>query len=198
MALLLLKKLLLQFLLSLTDFIQNKAGFDADLIWGNGKDESLGENISVTIIASGFNNSSISEIMGNKKIEIETHDLTGNTISPENRTKKEPHEKEQFSSSSQKIIEFNITEEEKQENADFETLYPNTSKERNSTNDKNPKVDYSSMSDEDVDELENIPAYKRRQIRMNDPRYKKKVSKYSVTRDNKISDRNSFLHNKVD
>ena len=181
-----------------TDFIQNKAGFDADLIWGNGKDESLGENISVTIIASGFSNSSISAIMGNKKIEKETHDLTENSFSAENRTSKEPHEKGQFSSSGQKTIEFNIAEEKKQENDDFETLYPNTTKERNSSDVKSTKVDYSSMSDEDVDELENIPAYKRRQLRMNDPRYKKKVSKYSVTKDNKISDRNSFLYDKVD
>jgi len=54
------------------------------------------------------------------------------------------------------------------------------------------------MSDEDVDEMENIPAYKRREIRMNDPKYKRKLSNFSVTRDNKISDKNSYLHDQVD
>ena len=52
-------------------------------------------------------------------------------------------------------------------------------------------MDFSSVSDEDVEKLENIPAYKRRQLRMNDPRYKKELSKYSVTKDNKIADKNS-------
>ena len=38
----------------ITDFIQEKAGLSADLIWGNCIDENLGEKLSVTIIATGF------------------------------------------------------------------------------------------------------------------------------------------------
>lgn len=38
----------------ITDYIQSEAGLAADLIWGNCTDESLGEKISVTIIATGF------------------------------------------------------------------------------------------------------------------------------------------------
>jgi cell division protein FtsZ len=38
----------------ITDFIQDQAGLSADLIWGNCNDENLGEKISVTIIATGF------------------------------------------------------------------------------------------------------------------------------------------------
>ena len=38
----------------ITDFIQQEAGLAADLIWGNCIDSSLGEKISVTIIATGF------------------------------------------------------------------------------------------------------------------------------------------------
>ncbi len=38
----------------ITDFIQQEAGLAADLIWGNCTDESLGEKLSVTIIATGF------------------------------------------------------------------------------------------------------------------------------------------------
>jgi cell division protein FtsZ len=36
------------------EVLQEKAGQDADIIWGNGYDESLGEEISVTILATGF------------------------------------------------------------------------------------------------------------------------------------------------
>jgi cell division protein FtsZ len=38
----------------ITDYIQEEAGLAADLIWGNCKDEDLGEKLSVTIIATGF------------------------------------------------------------------------------------------------------------------------------------------------
>ena len=38
----------------ITDFIQEQAGLSADLIWGNCSDPELGDNISVTIIATGF------------------------------------------------------------------------------------------------------------------------------------------------
>lgn len=38
----------------ITDFIQEKAGATAEIIWGNGTDESLGNKISVTLIATGF------------------------------------------------------------------------------------------------------------------------------------------------
>ncbi len=36
------------------EHLQEKAGQEADIIWGNGYDNSLGENISVTILATGF------------------------------------------------------------------------------------------------------------------------------------------------
>jgi cell division protein FtsZ len=38
----------------ITDYIQEEAGLAADVIWGNCIDESLGEKLSVTIIATGF------------------------------------------------------------------------------------------------------------------------------------------------
>ncbi|MFC5283414.1 cell division protein FtsZ [Pedobacter alpinus] len=38
----------------ITDFIQEQAGLSADLIWGNCSDPELKDNISVTIIATGF------------------------------------------------------------------------------------------------------------------------------------------------
>jgi cell division protein FtsZ len=38
----------------ITDYIQEEAGLAADLIWGNCMDENLGNKLSVTIIATGF------------------------------------------------------------------------------------------------------------------------------------------------
>ncbi len=39
---------------AITDYIQDEAGLTADIIWGNCVDETLGEKVSVTIIATGF------------------------------------------------------------------------------------------------------------------------------------------------
>jgi cell division protein FtsZ len=38
----------------ITDYIQHAAGLTADVIWGHAMDETLGDKISVTIIATGF------------------------------------------------------------------------------------------------------------------------------------------------
>ncbi len=38
----------------ITDYIQETSGNTAEVIWGHGKDESLGDKINVTIIATGF------------------------------------------------------------------------------------------------------------------------------------------------
>ncbi|MGB0293223.1 MAG: cell division protein FtsZ [Flavobacteriaceae bacterium] len=39
----------------INDFIQQEAGYNADIIMGVGEDENLGESICVTVIATGFN-----------------------------------------------------------------------------------------------------------------------------------------------
>ena len=38
----------------ITDYIQGEAGLDATVIWGNCTDETLGDKVSVTVIATGF------------------------------------------------------------------------------------------------------------------------------------------------
>lgn len=49
------KEVLMDEISEITDFIQDEAGDTADVIWGHGQDESLGEELCVTIIATGFN-----------------------------------------------------------------------------------------------------------------------------------------------
>jgi cell division protein FtsZ len=181
----------------ITDIVQNKAGFDADLIWGNGKDESLGDSLSVTIIATGFSTSSIPELNKEPHLEREKHHLVENEVVKNLITPIKPLKKEEFTPD-QKYIEFDIREEKLKEENDFETLYPETIKIRHGYNKIPADADYTDMSDEDVDNLENIPAYRRRQLRMNDPRYHKQKSNFSVTSENRISDKNSYLHGQVD
>lgn len=181
----------------ITDYLQNKAGFEADLIWGNGKDESLGEEISVTLIATGFGKSSIAEFTGERKMEKETHQLKEDVEEKQPVKPAVPVSKKSTVATDQTTFHFNGAEETQEEDLEFEVLYPKTMKERKSSAD-NSRMDFASASDEDLDELENIPAYKRRQLRMNDPKYKKKLSNYSVNSENKLTDKNSYLHGQVD
>ena len=48
------KAVLMDEISDITDYIQEEAGSTADVIWGHGHDESLGEKLCVTIIATGF------------------------------------------------------------------------------------------------------------------------------------------------
>lgn len=51
------KEVLMDEITEITDFIQDAAGSTADVIFGHAHDPSLGEKISVTIIATGFDSS---------------------------------------------------------------------------------------------------------------------------------------------
>ncbi len=62
----------------ITDYIQNEAGYTAELIWGNGTDESLGDKVSVTVIATGFGESSTDHFEFGKKVEKKVFDLDAN------------------------------------------------------------------------------------------------------------------------
>jgi len=181
----------------ITDIVQNKAGFDADLIWGNGKDESLDDSLSVTIIATGFSTSSIPELnkephLVREKIQLSVDEPVKNVVPPGKPVKKD------IVAADQKYFEFDVSEEKRKEENEFEVLYPGTTKERHGFNKKPTEDDYTTMSEEDVDNLENIPAYLRRQLRMNDPQYKKQKSNFSVTSENKISDKNNYIYKSVD
>ena len=54
----------------ITDYIQREAKSQAEIIWGNGYDESLGKKISITLIATGFD----SEKSGVQDVKIR-HEL---------------------------------------------------------------------------------------------------------------------------
>jgi cell division protein FtsZ len=47
-------ELLMDEVSEITDYIQDQAGMGAEVIWGYGQDSTLGDDISVTIIATGF------------------------------------------------------------------------------------------------------------------------------------------------
>lgn len=53
------KEVLMDEITAITDYIQDESGSTADVIWGHGYDATLGDKLSVTIIATNFNTSPI-------------------------------------------------------------------------------------------------------------------------------------------
>src|SRR5690606_15189065 len=107
----------------ITAIVQNKAGFDADLIWGNGKDEALEDKLSVTIIATGFRTKSIPELNTESPSSREKHHLVEPEPVKNNVVPGKPVKKETTLTTNQKYIEFNIEEEKQLEENEVEALY---------------------------------------------------------------------------
>jgi len=97
------KEVLMDEITAITDYIQDESGATADVIWGHGYDESLGDKLSVTIIATNFNTAPLTcldkapervvrSLEEDTKKEIVTpmsSPTQHNTYTPANETKKE-------------------------------------------------------------------------------------------------------------
>lgn len=186
----------------ITDFVQARAGYDADLIWGNGQDESLGDDICVTVVATGFSTSSIPEVLASKKVEKTYHTLNDG-IGSENAAarRKTVHAEPE---AKQESLRF----ESKRPKDDFESLYGNRQADPKPGDEEKARevefnVDFAGSGEDEIENIENVPAYKRRKLRINLGRKEeKKVSRFSLSTDDKneifISENNSYLHDNVD
>jgi len=189
----------------ITDYVQEKAGNSADLIWGNGVDETLGDKISVTIIATGFSTSSIPEMVINQNQEKTYHTLQDDAPhgTPFTKTEKTSIETELYGSKTakQKTFEFEVNPAGYDE---FEELYGSNHSKKSKGAEETEPVDFAQTSEETVNELENIPAYRRKNS--NFFGFKKKVdekfSRFSISPDENnnviLRDNNSYLHDNVD
>ena len=63
------KEVLMDEITEITDYIQEEAGSTADVIWGHGYDPTLGDKLSVTLIATGFQSNPIT---GFEKAPVKT------------------------------------------------------------------------------------------------------------------------------
>lgn len=74
----------------ITDYVQAAVGDKASIIWGTGNDETLDDHVNVTIIATGFSESSIPEMVQKQESkrrtlsldEDEKQDLINDVVSP--------------------------------------------------------------------------------------------------------------------
>lgn len=74
---------------NVTNYINNLTGDDTDVIWGMGSDDNLGENLSITLIATGFESKKIEGPTGMRTNFEDEKSSKTNTEEPKNV--EEPH-----------------------------------------------------------------------------------------------------------
>ena len=75
------EEILMDEIMEITDYIQESAGQTAEVIWGYGTDPNLGEDLCVTVIATGFDSAGLNPTTG--KTEPIKHVLDDNTTTVE-------------------------------------------------------------------------------------------------------------------
>ncbi|HRX31123.1 MAG: cell division protein FtsZ [Bacteroidales bacterium] len=205
------------------DYVQAAAGDDADLIWGNGSDPSLGEDLKVTVIATGFGTSTIPELyIKDKKVDVVN--LDDNALT--NRIERTPLYPEQDGQRSirktkktevldelQRVIEFDISGSDEFQVKTVSTPQPTivnkTPQPEDLSSTVKPTIKPKSTKGKgpysNLDELESIPAYKRRNVEIDnvDHSNTQNVSRLTLDLDDSDGDiflrpDNSFLHDNVD
>lgn len=191
---------------AINEFFQEQAGMDANLKCGLCYDASLGNKISVTIIATGFNKQE-NRYLGNDDVsEIEEeHIIEAVSIRPD---------------TDDESIETSLSEVPRKNKQTSIYDYIDTDgdvEEEDVIRDANQKVEEmkerivrlkelskTANSQEGMEELENVPAYKRRGIKLAKTTHssESEISRTSLVDEPEskpeIKTNNSFLHDNVD
>lgn len=214
----------------INEYVQDAAGNTADLIWGNTSDEKLGEKISVTVIATGFKTDIMPDIFPERQVKT-TVDLKDKP-EPKKRDDEmfvvlDTNKQTSFASegSARKEVHFEvvsdtttfIVEDSSQTKKEVETdtvqFTENTqakASERMETikkavERKNEISFDPAKYSENVDALENEPAFKRRNVVIPDRNYSSAndVSNMTISTDKDKGPRlrssgNPYLYDNVD
>lgn len=252
------QEVLMDEITEITDHIQEEAGSTADVIWGHGYDPTLGEDLSVTIIATGFKSGpdTGSQLDHQEREEQKRYvrldddpneeaepRVEGATASQEaegqeNGGTEEPYMKQSSSPEKEGAASPSLFPENKEaaqgRRFHLEDDGASTPREEERSQASAPQEGESSSSSEDqeveerraaermsriremtmklrshsrISELEKEPAYRRKNVRLEDPPSsdKSEVSRYSLSNDEGeeeekpgIRRNNSYLHDKPD
>lgn len=211
----------------ITEYIQNEAG-DANLIWGNCYDQSLTDEIIVTVIATGF------ERKGQKKVKDITNSTGLNAQKPPMNTRsidplptrlvslddepKQPPRYNPYNShqdNTNNTIDLDVTPKQeplRPKTIVYEEPYLKEAAKQPASNVPTPEerrqqrlrdVSVRLSNSQAINELENQPAYMRKNVRLDDVQAssERTMSRFSVNDDDErpeIKENNSFLHDNVD
>ncbi len=212
-----------------TDFVQETVGSSASIIWGTGSDDNLQDQVNVTIIATGFNTRNIAEFSQRNEPKVQRFSLDGDDDSNEDEfnSDEEPivldldESKDDKEESSSRVIDFDQIEKAKEERINM--FYKSTPKKKEVEEPEYVSGNHYqrgqiatgigerfSISPEDMEDdryierLENVPAYKRKKVKVNPVQEEEdyKVSRFTISEGKdgktKIIRDNPYLHDNVD
>ncbi len=207
------KELTMDETFEITEYVQEEAGFGTDLIWGTCYEEELDEQISITLIATGFEskkerinrpsseritvaldddlpkkNETIYETGYNNGESPKTVDLDINDFVKKHNKRMYSYDEPYIKGQSEKQREEEEKVREEQDRKRKERLR-NISVKLN-----NPNT---------VNEMENVPAYLRRKVNLDDVPHssEENMSEWTLSDDSdnpQLEKGNSFLHDNVD
>ncbi len=183
----------------INDFVQDCAGSNANVIWGNGTDESLGDDIAVTVIATGFNADVIPELYIREIRKPEVVDLYSQQAAKARLANRASYTR--IADSKPAEIQPDNPPSSYHEKVDMNPRPTTTYHEvDNSLANTQASLDYTNP--QLTDELESVPAYKRKGLKIDDgPKSGGQFSRYSLQEDDEGNvqlRKNPFLHDKVD
>ena len=162
---------------TINEYLQAETGSDANLKCGLCYDENLGRSLSVTVIATGFDRAKnrYNAMIKDSEVEFDLGDVNVH----ENMTAEELDAKKQITI--------------------FDSL-------ASSANEKDKRVTpaINQPNQEGIDKMENIPAYKRRNVTLNEVNHSSEIeiSRTSLVDEPEskpeLKTNNSFLHDNVD
>jgi cell division protein FtsZ len=205
-------------LTEITDHIQTEAGEEAEVIFGHGLDDGLGDAIMVTVIATGFSNDEetgeeedkkVYDLDSSQRIKKEQEDQPElskpEPLPPQNPPAPPPYPEAEHSYDDEPYRDSRHEDEENfyQERSSSRKYLMRKEAMERKTRLKGRKSISSPDNSEDVfkkEDFYNEPAYVRRNIHLySAPSHNdRNVSRYSLDDDDNIIGNNKFLHDNVD
>lgn len=166
----------------ITNYVSEEAGLNANVIWGNSRNKDLGEKISVTVIATGFDDT--------ESVLVGIDDTNTVELGIENDPgidKERNHEKVSGANIDPFASATDTDDEMEVEFKESEKL--RRKRQRDNMKKINPRT---------LEELEKVPAFKRRNMILENDGFSADESGINMNSQEKDNNENSFLHRHVD
>jgi len=190
----------------ITDTIIEKVGGKANTIWGTCTDETLGDMIRITLVATGFDYSSVPEFV--------TQQVPAKTVVPLEKEIVRPSQDSVIIADEVNVEKVIVDKEDpvgKNPITPLELLdeeespydpYAEESEQKRRNAERLKALNYTNMADPGaVDEMEREPAFKRKQMHVQTEMFPEKEEKSRYTMggdDNRLRPNNPYLHDAVD
>lgn len=198
----------------ITTYVQEEAGYGTDIIWGNCNDESLGDKISITLIATGFTEGvTVDQEVKKKVVKVPLDDALNNISGADEvfniETESDAHTVDFDADDVKRTIDTLGVSKHRTDDPYVSSSARPLKKQGDSESDIARRRYHRNNTSKPLDnpdviaEMESTPAYARRNVELEDVNKieRSNRSNYTVSMDEDgpiIQRNNSFLHDNVD